>query len=109
MGLLVYFADREALNTDVLLTYLPPSEPMTSSSSTAGSENYFPCVSSGKAMARGTKLSRKGKKEWRRNISTEDHEQFLDQKAQEERTGGSLENVANEEIFFLDKEKGEHC
>ena len=57
-------------------------------------------------MARGTKLSRKGKKEWRRNISTEDHEQFLDQLAHEERTGGSLENVANEEIFFLDKKKG---
>ncbi|GJP81719.1 hypothetical protein CLOP_g11856 [Closterium sp. NIES-67] len=55
-------------------------------------------------MARSRK-SRKGKKEWRRNISTADHDKFLEAKGREERSGGLLDAVPSENIFFVDKSK----
>ncbi|CAI7927650.1 unnamed protein product [Closterium sp. NIES-54] len=55
-------------------------------------------------MARSRK-SRKGKKEWRRNISTADHDKFLEEKGREERSGGALDAVPSENIFFVDKSK----
>ncbi|CAI7828591.1 unnamed protein product, partial [Closterium sp. NIES-53] len=58
-------------------------------------------------MARSRK-SRKGKKEWRRNISTADHDKFLEEKGREERSGGALDAVPSENIFFVDKSKAEN-
>ncbi|CAI5974795.1 unnamed protein product [Closterium sp. NIES-64] len=55
-------------------------------------------------MARSRK-SRKGKKEWRRNISTADHDKFLEEKGRDERSGGALDAVPSENIFFVDKSK----
>lgn len=56
-------------------------------------------------MAR-SKQSRKGKKEWRRNISTAEHDAFLDKHGRDERSGGPLHNIPSESIFFVDKSKG---
>eukprot|EP00271_Cylindrocystis_brebissonii_P014630 TRINITY_DN36057_c0_g1_i1.p1 TRINITY_DN36057_c0_g1~~TRINITY_DN36057_c0_g1_i1.p1 ORF type:complete len:451 (-),score=126.26 TRINITY_DN36057_c0_g1_i1:284-1636(-) len=50
-----------------------------------------------------TKASRKGKKEWRKNISIKDYEDHLQQENKEARAGGSLEAVPDSAIFFVDK------
>jgi len=46
--------------------------------------------------------SRKSKKSWRKNIDMADVEEFLEEKRLEERTGGSLEDKKDTEIFMLD-------
>lgn len=52
-----------------------------------------------------SKTSRKGKREWRKNISTEDVDAFVEQTALVERSGGALEEVPSEELFFVDTSK----
>lgn len=52
------------------------------------------------------KSSRKGKKEWRRNISSEEHDLFLENSAEIERSGGVLADVPDAQIFYVDKTQG---
>ena len=52
------------------------------------------------------KASRKGKKEWRRNISTKEYDAVVEKEGHEERTGGSLEGVPDAAIFVVDTVKG---
>lgn len=54
-----------------------------------------------------SKASRKGKKEWRKNISTAEQEAYLVKAGREERSGGALESRPSSDIFFLDKGKGD--
>ncbi|KAL3688259.1 hypothetical protein R1sor_014568 [Riccia sorocarpa] len=56
-------------------------------------------------MGKKSKTSRKGKKAWRANISTADTDEFITQQAIEERSGGPLDAVPNESLFFVDKSK----
>eukprot|EP00897_Mesotaenium_endlicherianum_P004608 jgi/Mesen1/4175/ME000219S03300 len=53
------------------------------------------------------KASRKGKKAWRKNISTADHDEYLQNVAKDARSGGPLESVPSEALFFVDKDKDE--
>lgn len=46
--------------------------------------------------------SRKGKKNWRKNIDMTEVEESLEEKRLEERTGGILEVKKDSEIFLLD-------
>ncbi|MCO5593857.1 hypothetical protein L7F22_047875 [Adiantum nelumboides] len=55
-------------------------------------------------MAKGRKkTSRKGKKAWRANISTNELDDYVEKAAREERTGGPLHSVPDEALFFVDK------
>ncbi|KAL2652568.1 hypothetical protein R1flu_020696 [Riccia fluitans] len=56
-------------------------------------------------MGKNSKSSRKGKKAWRANISTADTDEFITQQALEERSGGPLDAVPSESLFFVDKSK----
>ncbi|CAM6127807.1 unnamed protein product [Calypogeia fissa] len=56
-------------------------------------------------MGKRAKTSRKGKKEWRANISTEETENFFIKQGQEERAGGPLDAVPSDSLFFVDKSK----
>ncbi|KAL3690078.1 hypothetical protein R1sor_016387 [Riccia sorocarpa] len=56
-------------------------------------------------MGKKSKTSRKGKKAWRANISTADTDEFITQQAIEERSGGPLDAVPNESLYFVDKSK----
>eukprot|EP00249_Psilotum_nudum_P015239 c25219_g1_i1 orf=427-1674(-) len=51
------------------------------------------------------KSSRKGKKAWRVNISSADVDQYLQQAAEDERSGGPLHAVSSESLFFVDKSR----
>lgn len=57
-------------------------------------------------MGKRAKTSRKGKKAWRANISTEETENYFIKEGQEERAGGPLDAVASDALFFVDKSKG---
>ena len=57
-------------------------------------------------MGKRPKSSRKGKKEWRANISTEDIEDFYDKTTKDALSGGSLADVPSDSLFFLDKSRG---
>lgn len=52
-----------------------------------------------------SKSSRKGKKEWRANISTEDIDNFYEKSTKDALSGGCLENVPSESLFFVDKSR----
>ncbi|XP_047975839.1 ribosome biogenesis protein NOP53 [Salvia hispanica] len=56
-------------------------------------------------MGKRPKSSRKGKKEWRANISTEDIEDFYDKTTKDALSGGSLADVPSDSLFFLDKSR----
>ncbi|GAQ87400.1 nucleolar protein 53 [Klebsormidium nitens] len=51
------------------------------------------------------KTSRKGKKAWRKNISSEAHEELVEQSTKEARVGGPLDQLPDDALFFVDKEK----
>ncbi|KAJ8537217.1 hypothetical protein K7X08_035618 [Anisodus acutangulus] len=52
---------------------------------------------------RKSKSSRKGKKEWRANISTEDIEDFFDNSTKDALSGGSLAQLPTDSLFYVDK------
>eukprot|EP00250_Pteridium_aquilinum_P015216 c22453_g1_i1 orf=418-1587(-) len=55
-------------------------------------------------MAKGKKkASRKGKKAWRANISNKELDDYVERAAREERSGGPLDSIPNENLFFVDK------
>ncbi|KAK1285831.1 Uncharacterized protein QJS10_CPB20g00163 [Acorus calamus] len=49
------------------------------------------------------KTSRKGKKEWRANISTEDIGDYFEKTTKDALSGGALDSVPSDSLFFLDK------
>lgn len=57
-------------------------------------------------MGKKAKSSRKGKKAWRANISTEDIEDFLDNYTKDALSGGSLAQVPSDSLFYVDKSTG---
>ncbi|OAY46372.1 ribosome biogenesis protein NOP53 [Manihot esculenta] len=56
-------------------------------------------------MGKKAKSSRKGKKAWRANISTEDIDDFIEKSTKDALSGGSLSHVPTESLFFVDKSK----
>ncbi|KAM7504522.1 hypothetical protein LguiB_003426 [Lonicera macranthoides] len=56
-------------------------------------------------MGKKAKSSRKGKKAWRANISTEDIDDFLDKSTKDALSGGSLTHLPSDDLFYLDKSK----
>ncbi|KAI5073564.1 hypothetical protein GOP47_0011577 [Adiantum capillus-veneris] len=55
-------------------------------------------------MAKGRKkTSRKGKKAWRTNISTKELDDYVERTDREERSGGALDSIPDEALFFVDK------
>nr|GMD43877.1 ribosome biogenesis protein NOP53 [Ipomoea batatas] len=57
------------------------------------------------SMGKRAKSSRKGKKAWRANISTEDIEDFFDNSTKDALSGGSLADVPSESLFYVDKSR----
>jgi len=57
-------------------------------------------------MGKKSKSSRKGKKAWRANISTEEIEDFFEKSTKDALSGGSLQAVSSDSLFFEDKSKG---
>ncbi|GBG67255.1 hypothetical protein CBR_g88544 [Chara braunii] len=51
------------------------------------------------------KTSRKGKKEWRKNIGTEEQDAYIEEVAKDARSGGPVHQLKDEQIFFVDKTK----
>ncbi|XP_031374771.1 ribosome biogenesis protein NOP53 isoform X1 [Punica granatum] len=56
-------------------------------------------------MGKRAKSSRKGKKAWRANISTEDIDDFYENSTKDALTGGSVADHANDSLFFVDKSR----
>ncbi|KAI4306519.1 hypothetical protein L6164_029790 [Bauhinia variegata] len=56
-------------------------------------------------MGKKAKGSRKGKKAWRANISTEDIQDFFEKSTKDALSGGSLDAVPSESLFYVDKSK----
>ncbi|KAI3720976.1 hypothetical protein L2E82_31975 [Cichorium intybus] len=56
-------------------------------------------------MGKKSKGSRKGKKAWRANISTEDIEDFYEKSSKDALSGGSLTEVPSDSLFFVDKSR----
>ncbi|XP_071706858.1 ribosome biogenesis protein NOP53-like [Rutidosis leptorrhynchoides] len=52
-----------------------------------------------------SKSSRKGKKAWRSNISTQDIEDFYEKSGKDALSGGSLTGVPSDSLFFVDKSR----
>ncbi|KAI3800003.1 hypothetical protein L1987_35309 [Smallanthus sonchifolius] len=52
-----------------------------------------------------SKSSRKGKKAWRTNISTQDIEDFYEKSSKDALSGGSLTEVPSDSLFFVDKSR----
>lgn len=52
-----------------------------------------------------SKTSRKGKKEWRKNIGTKEVDEYVEKTALADRSGGALEDVPSEALFFVDTTK----
>ncbi|KAL1307943.1 hypothetical protein HN51_049859 [Arachis hypogaea] len=56
-------------------------------------------------MGKKAKGSRKGKKAWRANISTEDIEDFFEKTTKDALSGGTLDALPSDALFFEDKSK----
>ncbi|KAL2526722.1 Uncharacterized protein Adt_11776 [Abeliophyllum distichum] len=56
-------------------------------------------------MGKKAKTSRKGKKAWRANISTEDIEKYFENSTKDALSGGSLSNAPSESLFYVDKSR----
>ncbi|CAG7873652.1 unnamed protein product, partial [Brassica rapa] len=54
-------------------------------------------------MGNRSKSSRKGKKAWRANISTEDIEDFFEKSTKDALSGGNLSAAPSEDLFHVDK------
>ncbi|KAG2285178.1 hypothetical protein Bca52824_044782 [Brassica carinata] len=57
----------------------------------------------GEHTAHGSKSSRKGKKAWRANISTEDIEDFFEKTTKDALSGGNLSAAPSEDLFRVEK------
>lgn len=57
-------------------------------------------------MGKKAKTSRKGKKAWRANISSEDIGDFFEKSTKDALSGGSVANLASDSLFFVDKSRG---
>lgn len=57
-------------------------------------------------MGKKAKSSRKGKKAWRANISTEDIEDFYEKSTKDALSGGDLFSAPSDSMFFIDKSQG---
>lgn len=57
-------------------------------------------------MGKKAKTSRKGKKAWRANISTEDIHDFFEQSTKDALSGGNLSSAPDDALFFVDNSKG---
>ncbi|XP_027110666.1 ribosome biogenesis protein NOP53-like isoform X2 [Coffea arabica] len=56
-------------------------------------------------MGKKAKSSRKGKKAWRANISTQDIEDFFEKSTKDALSGGSLADVPSDSLFYVDKSR----
>ncbi|KAK6929542.1 Ribosome biogenesis protein Nop53/GLTSCR2 [Dillenia turbinata] len=56
-------------------------------------------------MGKRAKSSRKGKKAWRANISTEDIDEYFEKSTKDALSGGSLSSVPSESLFYVDKSR----
>lgn len=56
-------------------------------------------------MGKKAKTSRKGKKAWRANISTEDIHDFFEQSTKDALSGGNLSSAPDDALFFVDNSK----
>lgn len=56
-------------------------------------------------MGKKPKSSRKGKKAWRANISTEDIHDFFEKSTKDALSGGNLASAPADSLFFVDKSK----
>ncbi|XP_022860260.1 ribosome biogenesis protein NOP53-like isoform X2 [Olea europaea var. sylvestris] len=56
-------------------------------------------------MGKKAKSSRKGKKAWRANISTEDIEEYFENNTKDALSGGSLSNAPSDSLFYVDKSR----
>ncbi|KAK7372127.1 hypothetical protein VNO80_05496 [Phaseolus coccineus] len=56
-------------------------------------------------MGKKAKGSRKGKKAWRANISTEEIEDFFEKSTKDALSGGSLQALSSDSLFYEDKSK----
>ncbi|MQL82136.1 hypothetical protein Taro_014614 [Colocasia esculenta] len=54
-------------------------------------------------MGKKAKTSRKGKKAWRANISTDDIEEYFEKATKDALSGGPLSAVPSESLFYIDK------
>ncbi|KAI3992793.1 hypothetical protein MKX01_021754 [Papaver californicum] len=54
-------------------------------------------------MGKKAKTSRKNKKAWRKNIATDDIDEFIEKSTKDALSGGSLEAVPSESLFYVDK------
>ncbi|KAG9447129.1 hypothetical protein H6P81_013257 [Aristolochia fimbriata] len=54
-------------------------------------------------MGKKAKTSRKGKKAWRTNIPTDDIEEFFERSTKDALSGGSLDAVPSDSLFYVDK------
>ncbi|KAA8534003.1 hypothetical protein F0562_031520 [Nyssa sinensis] len=54
-------------------------------------------------MGKKAKSSRKGKKAWRANISTEDIDDYFEKSTKDALSGGSLTELPSESLFYVDK------
>ncbi|CAN7138041.1 unnamed protein product, partial [Brassica rapa subsp. narinosa] len=54
-------------------------------------------------MGKGSKSSRKGKKAWRANISTEDIEDFFEKTTKDALSGGNLSAAPSDDLFRVEK------
>ncbi|XP_059666819.1 ribosome biogenesis protein NOP53-like [Cornus florida] len=56
-------------------------------------------------MGKKAKSSRKGKKAWRANISTEDIDDYFEKSTKDALSGGSLTHLPSDDLFYLDKSR----
>ncbi|XP_075485449.1 ribosome biogenesis protein NOP53-like [Primulina tabacum] len=56
-------------------------------------------------MGKQAKSSRKGKKAWRANISTEDFEDYFEKSTKDALSGGSLADIPGDSLYFVDKSR----
>ncbi|KAI5670414.1 hypothetical protein M9H77_10778 [Catharanthus roseus] len=56
-------------------------------------------------MGKKAKSSRKGKKAWRANISTEDIEEYFEKSTKDALSGGSLADAPSDSLFYVDKSR----
>lgn len=56
-------------------------------------------------MGKKAKSSRKGKKAWRANISTEDFEEYFENSTKDALSGGSLADFPSDSLYFVDKSR----
>ncbi|KAE9451565.1 hypothetical protein C3L33_16555, partial [Rhododendron williamsianum] len=57
-------------------------------------------------MGKKAKGSRKGKKAWRANISTEDIDDYFEKSTKDALSGGPLTELPSESLFYVDKSSG---